>query len=88
MTASLRLDTETIRRPRRTVEPRSIPRRSSTTSRPAASVPPSPIRSAPGGWRVRADVKAAILARFADRTARDWTAGPLTFRDRALGPAT
>jgi 2,3,4,5-tetrahydropyridine-2-carboxylate N-succinyltransferase len=41
-----------------------------------------PDPSAPGGWRVRSDVKAAILAQFADRTARDWTVGPLTFRDR------
>jgi 2,3,4,5-tetrahydropyridine-2-carboxylate N-succinyltransferase len=41
-----------------------------------------PDPSAPGGWRVRPDVKAAILARFADRTARDWSVGPLTFRDR------
>jgi 2,3,4,5-tetrahydropyridine-2,6-dicarboxylate N-succinyltransferase len=41
-----------------------------------------PDPSVPGGWRVRSDVKAAILARFADRTALDWTVGPLTFRDR------
>jgi 2,3,4,5-tetrahydropyridine-2-carboxylate N-succinyltransferase len=31
-------------------------------------------------------VKAAILACFADRTTVDWTAGPLTFRDRASVP--
>jgi len=37
----------------------------------------------PDGWRVRAEVKAAILATFADRTTADWSAGPLTFRDRA-----
>ena len=40
----------------------------------------------PDGWRVRPEVKAAILARFADRTTVDWTAGPLTFRDRAAVP--
>jgi 2,3,4,5-tetrahydropyridine-2,6-dicarboxylate N-succinyltransferase len=37
-------------------------------------------------WQVRADVKAAILACFADRTTRDWTTGPLTFRDRSAVP--
>ena len=31
-------------------------------------------------------MKAAILARFADRTTRSWHAGPLTFRDRAAVP--
>jgi 2,3,4,5-tetrahydropyridine-2-carboxylate N-succinyltransferase len=45
-----------------------------------------PDPSAPDGWRVRAEVKAAILACFADRTTVDWTAGPLTFRDRAAVP--
>jgi 2,3,4,5-tetrahydropyridine-2-carboxylate N-succinyltransferase len=45
-----------------------------------------PDATAPAGWRVRPDVKAAILARFADRTSRDWTAGPLIFRDRASVP--
>jgi 2,3,4,5-tetrahydropyridine-2-carboxylate N-succinyltransferase len=45
---------------------------------------PDPTR--PGDWRVRADVKAAILDRFRDRTAATWTAGPLTFRDRAAVP--
>jgi 2,3,4,5-tetrahydropyridine-2-carboxylate N-succinyltransferase len=45
-----------------------------------------PDPSAPGGWRVRPDVKAAILACFADRTMTDWLAGPLTFRDRAGVP--
>ena len=39
-----------------------------------------------GGWRVRPDVKAAILARFADRTSRDWAVGPFWFRDRASVP--
>jgi len=42
-----------------------------------------PDATAPDGWHVRAEVKAAILALFADRTSRSWTAGPLTFRDRA-----
>lgn len=45
-----------------------------------------PDASAAGGWRVRPDVKAAILARFADRTTRDWSVGPFWFRDRASVP--
>ena len=43
----------------------------------------SPDPDAPGGWRVHADVKAAILESFRDRTTTDWQVGPLTFRDRA-----
>jgi 2,3,4,5-tetrahydropyridine-2-carboxylate N-succinyltransferase len=38
------------------------------------------------GWRIRPDVKTAILACFADRTTVDWAVGPLTFRDRASVP--
>jgi 2,3,4,5-tetrahydropyridine-2,6-dicarboxylate N-succinyltransferase len=45
-----------------------------------------PDPAAPGGWRVRPDVKAAILARFADRTTQDWSVGPFWFRDRASVP--
>lgn len=45
-----------------------------------------PDESAPGGWRVRPEVKSAILARFADRTTRDWAVGPFWFRDRASVP--
>jgi 2,3,4,5-tetrahydropyridine-2-carboxylate N-succinyltransferase len=45
-----------------------------------------PDPAAPGGWRVRPEVKSAILARFADRTTRDWTVGPFWFRDRASVP--
>jgi 2,3,4,5-tetrahydropyridine-2-carboxylate N-succinyltransferase len=45
-----------------------------------------PDGDAPDGWRVRPEVKAAILACFADRTTVDWSAGPLTFRDRAAVP--
>ena len=45
-----------------------------------------PDPAVPGGWRVRSDVKAAILDRFRDRTAATWAAGPLTFRDRATVP--
>jgi 2,3,4,5-tetrahydropyridine-2-carboxylate N-succinyltransferase len=45
-----------------------------------------PDPTSPGGWLVRADVKAAILDRFRDRTAATWRAGPLTFRDRAAVP--
>jgi 2,3,4,5-tetrahydropyridine-2-carboxylate N-succinyltransferase len=40
----------------------------------------------PGGWRPDPGVKAAILAAFSDRTTTDWSAGPLTFRDRAAFP--
>jgi len=39
-----------------------------------------------GGWRVRPDVKAAILELFGDRTMTSWEAGPLTYRDRAAVP--
>jgi 2,3,4,5-tetrahydropyridine-2-carboxylate N-succinyltransferase len=45
-----------------------------------------PDTSAACGWRVRPEVKAAILARFADRTTRDWSVGPFWFRDRASVP--
>ncbi len=45
-----------------------------------------PDPTAPGGWRVRPEVKTAILARFADRTTRDWGVGPFWFRDRASVP--
>jgi 2,3,4,5-tetrahydropyridine-2-carboxylate N-succinyltransferase len=40
----------------------------------------------PTGWRVDWAVKAAILARFADRTATEWSVGPFDFRDRAAFP--
>jgi 2,3,4,5-tetrahydropyridine-2,6-dicarboxylate N-succinyltransferase len=45
-----------------------------------------PDASAPGGWRVRPEVKAAILARFADRSMQDWVVGPFGFRDRTCVP--
>ena len=45
-----------------------------------------PDPAAPGGWRVNADVKAAILDAFRDRTTEEWVAGPFTFRDRAALP--
>lgn len=45
-----------------------------------------PDPSAPGGWRVDAAVKAAILDAFRDRTTSEWAAGPLTFRDRSAFP--
>ncbi len=45
-----------------------------------------PDPDAPDGWRIRPEVKTAILTRFADRTSLDWAAGPLTFRDRAGVP--
>jgi 2,3,4,5-tetrahydropyridine-2-carboxylate N-succinyltransferase len=42
-----------------------------------------PDPTAPGGWRVRPEVKAAILACFADPTPATWQAGPVLYRDRA-----
>jgi 2,3,4,5-tetrahydropyridine-2,6-dicarboxylate N-succinyltransferase len=45
-----------------------------------------PDPSVTDGWRVRPDVKAAILAVFADRTMATWTVGPLAFHDRANLP--
>jgi 2,3,4,5-tetrahydropyridine-2-carboxylate N-succinyltransferase len=45
-----------------------------------------PDDDAPDGWRIRPEVKTGILACFADRTTRDWSVGPLTFRDRAAVP--
>lgn len=45
-----------------------------------------PDPAAADGWRVRSEVKAAILACFADRTTQSWTVGPLSFRDRAAVP--
>jgi 2,3,4,5-tetrahydropyridine-2-carboxylate N-succinyltransferase len=47
-----------------------------------------PDPTAPDGWRVRPDMKAGILAVFADRTMASWTVGPFAFHDRAnLPPA-
>lgn len=46
----------------------------------------APDPDAPDGWRVRPEVRTAIMEAFADRTTIDWTAGPLTFRDRASIP--
>jgi 2,3,4,5-tetrahydropyridine-2-carboxylate N-succinyltransferase len=45
-----------------------------------------PDPASPGGWRVNPDVKAAILARFTDRSMLEWSIGPFTFRDRAGVP--
>ena len=45
-----------------------------------------PDESGPEGWRVRPEVKAAILERFRDPSVATWEAGPLTFRDRAAVP--
>ena len=64
------------------IDPRTILRDLETGRIRAAEPDPS----APDGWRVRPEVKAAILACFADRTSVDWAAGPLTFRDRASVP--
>jgi len=43
----------------------------------------TPDPTAAGGWRVDPAVKSAILDVFRDRTTSDWSAGPLTFRDRS-----
>jgi 2,3,4,5-tetrahydropyridine-2-carboxylate N-succinyltransferase len=45
-----------------------------------------PDPSAADGWSVRRDVKAAILAVFADRATSTWNVGPFTFHDRANLP--
>lgn len=45
-----------------------------------------PDADAADGWRVRPEIKAAILACFTDRSTTDWTVGPLTFRDRTAVP--
>lgn len=45
-----------------------------------------PDPSAPDGWRVRPEAKAAILALLSDRTERSWEVGPFQFRDRASMP--
>ena len=73
----------------------------SVTHRPAADLPPAellaalqagslraaePDPSAADGWRVRPDVKAAILELFGDRTSASWTVGPFGFHDRANLP--
>jgi 2,3,4,5-tetrahydropyridine-2-carboxylate N-succinyltransferase len=42
-----------------------------------------PDPAAPGGWRVRPEVKSAILALFADPTPASWQVGPFVYRDRA-----
>jgi 2,3,4,5-tetrahydropyridine-2,6-dicarboxylate N-succinyltransferase len=46
----------------------------------------APDQTAPSGWRVHTEVKAAILDLFRDRSTSEWAAGPLTFRDRAAIP--
>jgi 2,3,4,5-tetrahydropyridine-2-carboxylate N-succinyltransferase len=45
-----------------------------------------PDASSPDGWRVRPEVKAAIIALFSDRTTRDWAVGSFWFSDRAAVP--
>ena len=45
-----------------------------------------PDPGAPGGWRIRSDVKAAIVELFRDRTVATWDTGPFGFRDRAVVP--
>jgi 2,3,4,5-tetrahydropyridine-2-carboxylate N-succinyltransferase len=45
-----------------------------------------PNADAPDGWSVRTDVKAAILAVFADKAMTTWDVGPFTFHDRTNLP--
>lgn len=45
-----------------------------------------PDPTAPDGWHVRPEAKAAILALLSDRTERTWEVGPFQFRDRASMP--
>lgn len=37
---------------------------------------------APGGWRIRPEVKRAVLDQLSDRTLVEWPVGPFRFRDR------
>ena len=54
------------------------------SSRVRAAFPDSTV---PGGWRVDPAVKSAIVDVFRERATTDWSAGPLTFRDRtAVAP--
>lgn len=83
-----------------TAQPETAEAPGSVASRPSAVEPgrllddleggrlraAEPDPNAPDGWRVRTDVKAAILACFGDRATIDWTVGPFTFRDRAAVP--
>jgi len=46
----------------------------------------APDSTAPDGWRVRPDVKAAIVACFADRAMTSYEVGPFAFHDRANLP--
>ncbi len=45
-----------------------------------------PDPAAPGGWRVDATVKTAILSQFGQRSDRSWEVGPFAFADRAALP--
>ena len=72
----------TARRHRLIAGPRSLP----TWTR-AAGPGRGPDPSAPGGWRADPEVKAAILACFADRTMLGrGRSAPFTFRDRVAPP--
>ena len=84
MTAAVETVSETRRpfAPERAVDPSTILAALEAGGVRAAEPDPT----APDGWRVRTEVKAAILARFGDRTTTEWTVGPFTFRDRAAFP--
>ncbi len=45
-----------------------------------------PDPAAPGGWRVDATVKTAILSLFGQRSNQSWEVGPFAFADRAALP--
>ena len=82
MTSETEIEASTTRAPETAVDSRAI--LADLEAGRVRAAEPDP--EAPDGWRVRSEVKAAILACFADRTTRDWTVGPLTFRDRAAVP--
>jgi 2,3,4,5-tetrahydropyridine-2-carboxylate N-succinyltransferase len=82
MTAELIVENGRERPPQIAIDPRRI--LGDLEAGRVRAAEPDP--SVPGGWRVRPEVKTAILACFADRTTVDSAAGPLTFRDRAAVP--
>ena len=59
----------------------------STTSRPGASAPPSRTRTPPTAGASGPRSRRPSWPASRDRTTATWSAGPLTFRDRAARPA-
>ena len=82
MTTEVSLETQPTAPPRPAADPHHILEELEAGRVRAAESDPA----ATDGWSVRPEVKAAILACFADRTTVDWAAGPLVFRDRASVP--